>query len=77
MSPGWTAIWPVLVDELVDGDDALGLVADVDDDFGRRDLEDGSLDDLAFRDVAEAAIVKVQKAGVFLRIDLIVVRETR
>ncbi len=61
-----------LVDELVDGDDAFGLVADVDDDFRRRDFEDGALDDLAFRDVAEAAIVKVQKACVFLRIDLIV-----
>ena len=36
MSPGCTVIWPVLVDELVDGDDAFGLVADVDDDFGRR-----------------------------------------
>ena len=63
-----------LVDELVDGDDAFGLVADVDDDFRWRDFEDGALDDLAFRDVAEAAIVKVQKACVFLRIDLIVVR---
>ena len=63
-----------LVDELVDGDDAFGLVADVDDDFRRRHFEDGALDDLAFRDVAEAVIVKVQKACVFLRIDLIVVR---
>ena len=29
-----------LVDELFDGDDAFGLEADVDDDFGRRDLDD-------------------------------------
>ena len=66
-----------LVDELVDRDDAFGLVADVDDDFRRRDFEDGSLDDLTFRDVAEAGIVKVQKARILLRIDLIVLRETR
>ena len=59
-----------LVDELVDGDDAFGLVADVDDDFGRGDFQDGALDDFAFRDVAEAAIVKVEEARVFLRIDL-------
>ena len=63
-----------LVDELFDGDDAFGLEADVDDDFGRRDFDDGALDDFAFRDVAEAGIVKVQKASVFLRIDLIVLR---
>ena len=63
-----------LVDELVHGDDALGLVADINDDFRWRHLEDGALDDLAFRDVAEAAIVKVQKACVFLRINLIVER---
>ena len=61
-----------LVDELVDGDDPLGLVADVDDDFGRGDLQDGALDDLTFRDVAEAVIVKVEKAGVFLRVDRVV-----
>ena len=61
-----------LVDELVHGDDPLGLVADVDDHFRRGDFQDGALDDLAFRDVAEAAIVKVQKACVFLRINLIV-----
>ena len=59
-----------LVDELVDGDDAFGLVADVDDDFGRRDFQDGALDDFTFRDVAEAAIVKVQQARVFLRVDV-------
>src|SRR3954471_23747665 len=45
------------VDELVDRDDAFGLVADVDDDFRRRHFENGALDDLAFRDVAEAVIV--------------------
>ena len=60
---------PGLVDELVDGNDAFGLVADVDDDFGRGDFEDGALDDLTFRDVAEAVIVKVEEAGIFLRID--------
>ena len=56
----------------------FGLVADVDDDFGRGDFQDGALDDLAFRDVAEAVIVKVQEARVFLRIDVIVhLGETR
>ena len=57
------------VDELVDGDDAFGLVSDVDDDFGRGDFQDGALDDFTFRDVAEAVIVKVQQARVFLRVD--------
>ncbi len=67
-----------LVHELVDGNDAFRLVADVHDDFGWRDFENGALHDLAFRDVAEAAIVKVQKARILLRIDLIVERgETR
>src|SRR5262249_29451144 len=47
-----------LVHELVDGDDPFGLVADVDDDFGRRHFEHRPLHDLAFRDVAEAVIVK-------------------
>ena len=43
-----------------------------------RHFEDRALDDLAFRDVAEAVIVKVQEARVFLRIDLIVhLGETR
>ena len=60
-----------LVDELVDGDDAFGLVADVDDDFGRGDFQNGALDDFTFRDVAEAVIVKVQQARVFLRVDRI------
>ena len=61
-----------LVDELVDGDDALGLVADVDDDFRWGNFQNGALDDFTFRDVAEAAIVKVQQARVFLRVDRIV-----
>ena len=59
-----------LVDELFDRDDAFGLEADVDDDFGRRHFHDGALDDFAFRDVAEAGIVKLQEGGVFLRIDV-------
>src|SRR5262245_12473920 len=46
----------VLVDELVNGNDALALVADVDNDFRRRYLENGALDDLTFRHVAEAVI---------------------
>ena len=74
MSPGWTGDLAGLVEELVDGDDAFGLVADVDDDFRWRHFQDGALDDLTFRDVAEAVIVKVQKACIFLRIDLIVLR---
>ena len=49
-----------LVGELVEGDHPLGLEADVDDDFVLGDFEDGALDDLAFRDVAEAGIVEAQ-----------------
>src|SRR4029079_7085476 len=36
---------PRLVAELLDGDDALGLVADVDDHLGLGDLQDDALDD--------------------------------
>ena len=61
-----------LVEELVDRDDAFGLVADVDDDFVFVHLEDGALDDLTFRDVAEAVIVKVQEAGKFRRVHVLV-----
>ena len=68
---------PGFVDELVDRNDAFGLVADVDDDLGRGDFQDGALDDLTFRDVAEAGIVKVEEAGVFLRIDIIHLGKTR
>src|SRR5206468_741762 len=50
-----------LVEELVDRDDAFRFVADVDDHFRRRDLENRSFDDLAFRDVAEAVIVAVEE----------------
>ena len=52
----------VLVDEFFDGNDAFGLEADVDDDFRRRDFHDRALDDFTFRDVAEAGIVKLQRA---------------
>ena len=62
-----------LVEELVDRDDAFGLVADVDDHFRGGDLENRSLDDLAFRDVPEAVIVDVQQLGVLGGIDLVVV----
>src|SRR5579872_4413744 len=61
-----------LVDELIDRNDAFRLVADVHNHFRRRHFEHRPLHDLAFRDVAEAVIVKVEKAGVFLRIDLTV-----
>ena len=62
-----------LVDEFFDGDDAFGLEADVDDDFRRRHFDDRALDDFTFRDVAEAGIVKLQQAGVFLLVDIRVV----
>src|SRR5690606_26417943 len=42
------------VEELVDADDAFGLVPDVDHDFIGRDLEHRSLDDFSFRDIPEA-----------------------
>ena len=61
-----------LVEELVDRDDAFGLVANVDDDLVGGHFEHGALDDFTFRDVAEAVIVKVQKSGVFLWICVVV-----
>ena len=63
----------VLVEEFADLDDAFGLITDVDDHFGGRHLEDGALDDLAFRDVPEAAIVDVEELRVLLLIDCVVV----
>src|SRR5258706_5064434 len=63
----------VLVEELVDLDDAFRFVTDVDDHFGRGDLENRPLDDLAFRDVPEAAIVGIEQPCIFFRIDLLVV----
>ena len=66
---------PVLVEELLDRDDALGLESDIDHHFGVGDLQHRSLDDLAFRDVAEAVIVKVQQTGIFRRIYLVVVED--
>ena len=66
-----------LVEELIDGDDALGLVADVDDDFGVGDLENRALDDFAFCYIPEAVIVKVQQAGIFLRVHIGIVAGPR
>src|SRR6266851_874915 len=63
----------VLVEELVHRDDAFGFVTDVDDDFRRGDFENRSLDDFAFRDVAEAVIVGIEQPRVLGRIDLLVV----
>ena len=48
------------VEELVHGDHALGLVADINHDFVGGDSKNGALDDFAFREVAEAVIVKVE-----------------
>ncbi len=73
MSPACDRDLAVLVEELADGDDAFGLVADVDDDFRGGDLEDGALDDLAFRDVPEAVIVGIEQPGVLLGVHLVVV----
>ena len=58
----------VLVQELLDPDDAFRLVPDVDDDLGIGDLQDRALDHLAFGDVAEAAVVEVEQLGVFGRV---------
>ncbi len=63
----------VLVEELVDRDDAFGFVADVDDHFRRGHLENRPLDDLTFRDVPEAVIVGIEQPCVLGRIDLVVV----
>ena len=61
-----------LVEELIDADDAFGLVADVDDHFGGGDFEHRALHHLAFRDVAEAVIVDVEHPGEFLRVDIVI-----
>src|SRR5687768_8626136 len=60
------------VEEFVDRNHAFGLVADVDDDFVGGDLQDGAFDDLAFREVAEAVIVKVQQACILLRVGIFI-----
>ena len=63
----------LFVEELAHGDDAFGLVADVDHHFRGGHLENRSLDDLTFRDVPEAGIVACQQLGVFGGIDLVIV----
>jgi hypothetical protein len=57
-----------LVEKFVDGNDSLGLVTDINDDFAVGHFQNRALDDFAFCYIPEAVIVKVQKAGVFLRI---------
>src|SRR4029453_12129595 len=68
---------PALIQELGDLDNALGLVPDVDDDFRRGDLQDGSLHHFAFRYVAEAAIVDIKKSGVLVGRDILIGRIAR
>src|SRR5204863_9134792 len=63
----------VLVEEFADLNDPFGLVADVDDHFGRGHLENRPLDDLTFRDISEAAIVGIEQSRVFFGVNLLVV----
>ncbi len=63
----------VLVEELGNLNDAFGFVADVDDDFGRGHLENRPLDDLAFRDIPEAAIVGIEQPCVLCGIHLVII----
>ena len=63
----------VLVEKLVDRDDAFRLEPDVDDHLGLGDFQHRALDDLAFRDVPEAVIVDVQQACIFRRVHLLFV----
>ena len=49
-----------LVEEFVYRDDAFGLVADVDNNFGFSNFQNGALDDFTFRYISEAVIVKVE-----------------
>ena len=51
----------VLVEELADGNQSFGLVADVHDHGGFGDPQHGALDDLAFRHVAEAVVVELHE----------------
>ncbi len=66
--PGLDRDLAVLVHEFLDADDPLGLVADVHDHLGVGDLQDRALDHFAFRDVAEAAVVEIEKLGVLRRV---------
>src|SRR5207248_10151880 len=58
---------------IVDLNDAFGLVSDVDDHFRRSDLENRSLDDLAFRDVQEAVIVGGEQSLEVILVDLLII----
>src|SRR6266851_73739 len=64
---------PVFIEEFVDRNDALGLVADVDNHFGCGHFENRAFDDFAFRDVPEAVIVRIEQPRVFRRVDPLVV----
>ena len=52
-----------LVEELVNRHDAFRLVAHVDHNFGGSHSQDCALDDFAFSDIAEAAVVQTQQLG--------------
>jgi hypothetical protein len=47
--------------ELLGGDDALGLVADVEEDLIAFDLDDGALDDVAVLEVAQAVLDRLDE----------------
>ena len=57
-----------LVDEFFDGNDPFGLEADIHHDFGRGDFHHRALDDLTFREVAEAGIVQFHQTRKLLRV---------
>ena len=48
-----------IVTELADGDDAVGLVADVDDYLAFVDADDGSLDNLVFVHLVEGGVIRL------------------
>ena len=59
----------ILAAKLIDRNQPLGFVPDVHDHFVLGDLKDDALDDLTFREVAEADVVHVEKALVLLGIE--------
>ena len=64
----------MLVEEFADWDEAFGFVADVDYDVGFGDLEDGALDDLAFRHVSKAVVINAEHGRKLLRIHPLVMQ---
>src|SRR4030095_16429900 len=62
----------VLDDQFADWYGPFIFVADVDDDVGFGDLEDGAFDDLAFRHIPKAVVINAEHGRKLLRIHTLV-----